>query len=170
MAYSKYKNWARDRNIKPIPNTMPLLLKIINGNYEYSYIFDVAAELNESADTAINLAYKNYRGTDQLSRSEAAREVGRKKRLKAVKVKIDAGLDELIILDKLRFALNQEFGNDYWDAIFGTDFDGTVLDLYYKYKEMSALSITPSEFDIKYKRNGCAKYLYLLEEVEYEPR
>ncbi len=99
----------------------------------------------------------------ESDRIEAAMNVGRMKRVKAVKAEIEAGLDELRILDKLKRELEKEFGHDYWNEIFGTDFDGTTLELYYRYKELSGLSQTPSEFDIRYKRNESSKYLYLLE-------
>jgi hypothetical protein len=64
--------------------------------------------------------------------------------------------------------LEREFEYDYWDEIFGTDFDGNTLELYYRYKELSGLSQTPSEFDIRYERNESSKYLYLLERLNVE--
>jgi hypothetical protein len=162
MGYNKYKWWTRGRKIKPLPETAPLLLKILNGDYEYSYIFEDVKHHKLEAEIAYNKAYNNYAGNSNDGRNEAAMEAGRMKRVKAVKAEIEAGLDELRILDKLKRDLEKEFGNDYWYDIFGTDFDGSTLDLYYKYKELSGMKQTPSEFDIRYKRNGIDKYLYLL--------
>jgi hypothetical protein len=90
------------------------------------------------------------------------------KRVKAVKAEIEAGMDEIRILDKLKRDLEKEFSNDYWNELmYGTEFDGNVLDLYFRYKERSGMNQTPSEFDIKYKRDNCSKYLYLLERLKH---
>jgi hypothetical protein len=162
--YNRYRWWTRGKKVKPLPLNTPLLLKIINGDYDYSYMFNEAEFHRMEAETAYNLAYKNYIGNTEAGRIEAAREVGRMKRLKAVKAEIEAGLDELRILDRLKKELEKEFGNDYWDDImFGMEFDGNLIDLYYKYKSKSGMNQTPSEFDIRNKRPNCAKYLYLYE-------
>jgi hypothetical protein len=147
-----------------LPEKTPLLLKILNGDYEYSYMFEEAKSHREEAKLAYEKAYKNYIGNTESGRIEAAMNVGRMKRVKAVKAEIEAGIDELRILDKLKRELEKEFGYDYWDEImFGTVFDGNTLELYYRYKQLSGLSQTPSEFDIRYNRNESSKYLYLLE-------
>jgi hypothetical protein len=164
MSYNKFRWWSRGRNVKPLPEKTPLLLKILNGDYEYSYMFEEAKSHREEAKLAYEKAYKNYIGNTESGRIEAAMNVGRMKRVKAVKAEIEAGIDELRILDKLKRELEKEFGYDYWDEImFGTVFDGNTLELYYRYKQLSGLSQTPSEFDIRYNRNESSKYLYLLE-------
>jgi hypothetical protein len=164
MSYNKFRWWSRGRKVKPLPEKTPLLLKILNGDYEYSYMFEEAKSHREEAKLAYEKAYKNYIGNTESGRIEAAMNVGRMKRVKAVKAEIEAGIDELRILDKLKRELEKEFGYDYWDEImFGTVFDGNTLELYYRYKQLSGLSQTPSEFDIRYNRNESSKYLYLLE-------
>jgi hypothetical protein len=164
--YNRYRWWSKGRKVKPLPDNAPLLLKILNGDYDYSHMFEDAVEHRKEAEIAYELAYKNYVGKTHSGRVEAAMEAGRMKRIKAIKADIEAGLNELRILDKLKRDLEKEFGSDYWELIFGTDFDGSVLDLYYKYKELSGLKITPSEFDIKYNRNESSKYSYLLESIK----
>jgi len=164
MSYNNFRWWSRGRKVKPLPEKTPLLLKILNGDYEYSYMFEEAKSHREEAKLAYEKAYKNYIGNTESGRIEAAMNVGRMKRVKAVKAEIEAGIDELRILDKLKRELEKEFGYDYWDEImFGTVFDGNTLELYYRYKQLSGLSQTPSEFDIRYNRNESSKYLYLLE-------
>ena len=164
MSYNKFRWWSRGRKVKPLPEKTPLLLKILNGDYEYSYMFEEAKSHREEAKLAYEKAYKNYIGNTESGRIEAAMNVGRMKRVKAVKAEIEAGIDELRILDKLKRELEKEFGYDYWDEIvFSTVFDGNTLELYYRYKQLSGLSQTPSEFDIRYNRNESSKYLYLLE-------
>jgi hypothetical protein len=152
--------------VKPLPTNAPLLLKILNGDYEYSHIFEDAKFHRDEAKLAYEKAYTNYLGNTNSGRVEAAMDSGRMKRVKAVKSEIEAGLDEIRILDKLKRDLEIEFGIDYWDEImFGTVFEGTVLDLYFLYKEKSKMIQTPSEFDIKHKRMNSLKYLYLLERL-----
>lgn len=166
MSYNKFRWWSRGRKVKPLPENAPLLLKIINGDYNYSYMFDDAKHHRKEAEIAYQKAYQNYIGNTENGRIEAAMDVGRMKRVKAVKAEIEAGLDEIRILDKFKRDLEKEFGKDYWDEImFGTEFEGNVLDLYYRCKELSNMEQTPSEFDIKYKRSNCSKHLYLLEEL-----
>jgi hypothetical protein len=165
MGYNKFRWWTRGRKVKPLPEKSPLLLKILNGDYEYSYMFGEANSYRTEAKIAYEKAYQNYIGNTESGRIAAAMNVGRMKRVKAVKAEIEAGLDELRILDKLKRDLQTEFGYDYWDDIFGTDFDGNTLDLYYRYKQLSGVSQTPSEFDIRYNRNESSKYLYLLERL-----
>ena len=161
--YNKYRWWTRGRKTKPLPESAPLLLKILNGDYEYSYIFDDVKHHKIEAEIAYNKAYANYLGNSESGRVEAAMEAGRMKRVKAVKAEIEAGLDELRILDKLKRDLEKEFGYDYWNEIFGTDFDGSTVELYYKYKELSQMAQTPSEFDIRYQRPNAVQFLYLLD-------
>jgi hypothetical protein len=166
MAYNPYKWWTRGRKVKPLPENTPLLLKILNGDYEYSYMFEDAKHHRREAELKYNKAYRNYIGITEDGRIEAAMNAGRMQRVKAVKCEIEAGLDELRILDKLKRDLEKEFGNDYWCDIFGADFDGNALELYYRYKELSGVKQTPSEFDIHYKRANSSKYLYLLETLK----
>ena len=161
--YNKFRWWTRGRKVKPLPEKAPLLLKILNGDYEYSYMFAEAKSHREEAKAAYDKAYQNYIGNTESGRIDAAMTVGRMKRVKAVKAEIEAGLDELRILDKIKRDLEREFGYDYWFDVFSTNFDGNTLELYYKYKELSGLSQTPSEFDIRYNRNESSNYLYLLE-------
>jgi hypothetical protein len=168
MSYNKFRWWSRGRKVKPLPETTPLLLKILNGDYEYSYMFADAKHHRKEAEIAYEKAYQNYVGNTEAGRIEAAMNVGRMKRVKAVKAEIEAGMDEIRILDKLKRDLEKEFSNDYWNELmYGTEFDGNVLDLYFRYKERSGMDQTPSEFDIKYKRDNCSKYLYLLERLKH---
>lgn len=169
MSYNPYKWWSRGRKVKPLPENAPLLLKILNGDYDYSYLFDDAKHHRKEAKDAYENAYQNYVGNTEAGRVEAAMVVGKMKRVKAVKAEIEAGLDEIRILDKLKRDLEKEFGVDYWlDIMFNTEFDGDILGLYQKYKEKSGMNQTPSEFDIRYQRSNCSKYLYLLKRLNNE--
>ena len=153
MAYNKYRWWTKGRPNKPLNADAPLLLKIRNGDFDYSYMFNEAASQRASAEEAYNQTYKNYGGTDERNRKEAALEAGRMKRIKAVKLELEAFKNEELILWKLRGELKKEFEKDLWDkAMERQRGKGTLEDLYMWYKKQVKQGTTTSDFDIKYQR------------------
>ena len=155
MGYNPYRWWTKGRPNKPLNADAPLLLKIRNGDFDYSYMFNEAASQRASAEEAYNQAYKNYGGTDERNRKEAALEAGRMKRIKAVKLELEAFKNEELILWKLRAELKKEFEKDLWDkAMERQRGKGTLEDLYMWYKKQVKQGTTTSEFDIKYKRTN----------------
>jgi hypothetical protein len=140
----------------------PLLLKIRNGDFDYSYMFNEAASQRASAEEAYNQTYKNYGGTDEKNRQEAALEASRMKRVKAIKLELEAGRDEELILWKLRMELKKEFGKDLWEkSLERQRGKGTLEDLYWWYKKQVKEAITTSEIDIKFKRTNTKGLEYL---------
>ncbi len=153
MGYNPYRWWTKGRPNKPLKADAPLLLKIRNGDFDYSYMFNEAASQRASAEEAYNQTYKNYGGTDERNRKEAALEAGRMKRIKAVKLELEAFKNEELILWKLRAELKKEFEKDLWDkAMEKQRGKGTLEDLYWWYKKQVKQGTTTSEFDIKYQR------------------
>jgi hypothetical protein len=153
MGYNRYRWWTKGRPNKPLKADAPLLLKIRNGDFDYSYMFNEAASQRASAEEAYNQTYKNYGGTDERNRKEAALEAGRMKRIKAVKLELEAFKNEELILWKLRAELKKEFEKDLWDkAMERQRGKGTLEDLYWWYKKQVKQGTTTSEFDIKYQR------------------
>ena len=153
MGYNPYRWWTKGRPNKPLNADAPLLLKIRNGDFDYSYMFNEAASQRASAEEAYNQTYKNYGGTDERNRKEAALEAGRMKRIKAVKLELEAFKNEELILWKLRAELKKEFEKDLWDkAMERQRGKGTLEDLYWWYKKQVKQGTTTSEFDIKYQR------------------
>ena len=67
MSYNKYRWWTKGRPNKPLNAEAPLLLKIRNGDFDYSYMFNEAKGMRESAKQAYEQTYKNYGGTDEKS-------------------------------------------------------------------------------------------------------
>ena len=162
MSYNKYRWWTKGRPNKPLNADAPLLLKIRNGDFDYSYMFNEAASQRASAEEAYNQTYKNYGGTDEKNRQEAALEASRMKRVKAIKLELGAGRDEEMILWKLRMELKKEFGKDLWDkAMERQRGKGTLEDLYWWYKKQVKEAITTSEIDIKFKRTNTKGLEYL---------
>ena len=161
--YNKFRWYTKGRPNKPLKADAPLLLKIRNGDFDYSYMFSEAKEVRESAKKASEDAYKNYGGTDSKNRNEAALEAGRMKRIKAIKLELEAFADENRILWKLRKELAKEFEKDLWEkGLERQRGKGTLEDLYMWYKKQVKQGTTNSEFDIKYQRPNTKglEYLY----------
>jgi hypothetical protein len=116
-------------------------------------MFGEARDTWESAKLASENAYKNYRGTDDKNRNEAAMEAGRMKRIKAIKLELEAFANENKILWKLQGDLKKEFGKDLWDKAMELKRGfKTIEDLYWWYKKRVKEAITKSEMDIKFRR------------------
>ena len=163
MAYNKYRWYTKGRPNKPLKADAPLLLKIRNGDFDYSYMFSEARLVKESAQKASENAYKNYGGTDEQNRNEASLEAGRMKRIKAIKLELEAFVDENRILWKLQQELKKEFGKDLWNkAMEKQRSKGTLEDLYMWYKKQVKEATTKSEMDIQLKRSNTKglEYLY----------
>ncbi len=163
MSYNKFRWWTKGRPNKPLKADAPLLLKIRNGDFDYSYMFSESKMMRESANQAYEQAYKNYGGTDELNRKQAALEAGRMKRVKAIKLELEAHKDENMILWKLQTELKKEFGKDLWDkAMERQRGKGTLEDLYWWYKKQVKMGTTPSEMDIQLQRTNIKGLQYLL--------
>lgn len=162
MAYNKYRWWTKGRPNKPLPADAPLLLKIRNGDFDYSYMFSEARLVKESAKKAGEDAYKNYGGTDEQNRIQASLEAGRMKRIKAIKLELEALTDENRILWRLQSELKKEFGKDLWDkAMERKRGDGSLESLYIWYKKQCKEGTTKSEIDIQLKRSNTKGLEYL---------
>ena len=162
MGYNPFRWWTKGRPNKPLKAEAPLLLKIRNGDFDYSYMFSEAKQVTETAQNSYNEAYMNYGGTDQRNREQAAIEASRMKRVKAIKLELEAGRDEEMILWKLRMELKKEFGKDLWEkSLERQRGKGTLEDLYWWYKKQVKEAITTSEIDIKFKRTNTKGLEYL---------
>lgn len=162
MSYNPYRWWTKGRPNKPLPSDAPLLLKIRNGDFDYSYMFSEAKSVKLSAEEVYIQAYNNYGGTDEKNRKEAALEAGRMKRIKAIKLELEAFKDEEMILWRLRGELKKEFGKDLWEkSLERQRGKGTLEDLYWWYKKQVKERITTSEMDIQFKRRNTKGLEYL---------
>ena len=162
MAYNKFRWWTKGRPNKPLNADAPLLLKIRNGDFDYSYMFNEAKGMRESAKEVYELTYKNYGGTDEKNRIESALEAGRMKRIKAIKLEIEAAKNEQMTLWKVQMELKKEFGKDLWEkSLERQRGKGTLEDLYMWYKKQVKEGTTKSEMDIKFKRTNTEGLEYL---------
>jgi hypothetical protein len=148
---------------KPLKADAPLLLKIRNGDFDYSYMFNEAKQMRETQHKVYQQAYDNYGGTDERNRIQAALEASQMKRVKALKLEFEANKDEQMLLWKLRSELTKEFGKDLWDkAMERSRGKGTLEDLYNWYKKQTKTGTTKSEMDIQLKRPNIKGLEYLL--------
>lgn len=155
MGYNKFRWWTKGKMHKPLPTDAPLLLKIRNGDFDYSYMFNEAKQMRETQQKTYQQAYDNYGGTDERNRIQAALEASQMKRVKALKLEFEANKDENMILYKLRSELTKEFGKDLWDkAMERQRGKGTLEDLYFWYKKQCKIGTTKSEMDIQLKRKN----------------
>jgi hypothetical protein len=148
---------------KPLKADAPLLLKIRNGDFDYSYMFNEAKQMRETQHKVYQQAYDNYGGTDERNRIQAALEASQMKRVKALKLEFEANKDEQMLLWKLRSELTKEFGKDLWEkAMERSRGKGTLEDLYMWYKKQTKTGTTKSEIDIQLKRPNIKGLEYLL--------
>jgi hypothetical protein len=153
MAYNRFRWFTKGRPNKPLREDAPLLLKIRNGDYDYSYMFNEAVGVRAEAQSVYDLTYKNYKGNDENNRIYEAMEAGRMKRIKAIKLEMEAFSNENKILWKLQNDLKKEFGKDLWDKAMDTKRGFKSLeDLYWWYKKQVKEQTTKSEMDIQLKR------------------
>ena len=132
MSYNKFRWWTKGRPNKPLKADAPLLLKIRNGDFNYSYMFKEAIEMRATSQKVYEQAYNNYGGTDEKNRIQSALEASQMKRVKALKLEFEANKEEQMLLWKLRSELTKEFGKDLWDkAMERSRGKGTLEDLYF---------------------------------------
>ena len=161
-AYNKFRWWTKGRPNKPLKADAPLLLKIRNGDFDYSYMFNEATQMRESAKQVYELTYKNYGGTDEKNRVEAALEASRMRRVKALKLELEGGREEQITLWKLQMELKKEFGKDLWEkSLERQRGKGTLEDLYMWYKKQVKEGTTKSEMDIQLRKPNTKGLEYL---------
>lgn len=153
MAYNKYRWYTKGRPKKLLPSRAPLLLKILHGDFDYSYMFLEAEHTRQEADGSYDEAYKNYHGTDEMNRVRAAEDAARMKRIKALKLMEKAHEEEIKIIAHLQTELALEFGECLWDRAMEAG-PLTIPELYLWYKKETGLAQTPSEIAIQLGRRN----------------
>ena len=155
MGYNPFRWWTKGKTHRPLKADAPLLLKIRNGDFDYSYMFNEAKQMRETQHKTYQQAYDNYGGTNERNRIQVALEASQMKRLKALKLELEANKEEQMLLWKLRSELTKEFGKDLWDkAMERSRGKGTLEDLYMWYKKQCRVGTTKSEIDIQLKRKN----------------
>ena len=163
MGYNPYLWYTKTRK-RSLPATAPLLLKIRNGDFERTPYFAEAELARKSAKDVYDATKKNSLISDPNQLEHEALSSARLQRVKALKLMEVGHEDEIKRLIQLRKELTQEFGKDLWDnAMEKQRGKGTTEDLYWWYKKQVKFGMTPSEMDIKLKRENTKGLEHLYE-------
>jgi|TARA_B110000259_G_C14002299_1_gene396678 hypothetical protein len=151
MAYNKFRWFSKGTyRRKPLKSKEPLLLRIQNGDFDYS------PYLLESVDEQENYQkkYDNFMDTSLISdigdKKVEAHQHAKLRRIASQKLMEKGLVEEFIRLKELRTQLTDEFENDLWDKCLEKQRgSGTTEDMYWWYKKQCKLSYTKSELQIK---------------------
>ena len=151
MAYNPYRWYTKGSyRIKPLKSKAPLLLKIQNGDFEYSPF------LLESIDEEKNYQkkYDDFMNTSKIQNTNEkeveAHQYAKMRRIASQKL-MEKGLEEEANrLSELRKQLTEEFGKDLWDKCLKKQRGkGTTEDMYWWYKKERNFTYTKSELQIR---------------------
>ncbi len=149
MGYNPFRWYTKGRRKKPLKKSAPLLLKIRNGDFEYSPYFDEAKEVEKEGQKIYDDYMKTSLIKDWWDRHAEALSRSKMKRVKVLKLMEVADEEENKRLRELRTALTEEFGKDLWDkSLERQRGKGTTEDLYWWYKKQCKLGMTKSEYQI----------------------
>ena len=151
MGYNPFRWFTKGSyRKKPLKSKSPLLLKIQNGDFEYS------PYLRESVDEENNYQkkYDDFMKTslqkDGLEKQVEAHQHAKMRRIASQKL-MEKGLEEeQTRLMELKRLLKVEFGKCLWDKCLEKQRGkGTTEDMYWWYKKQMGLTYTKSELQIR---------------------
>ena len=150
MAYNPFRWFTEGKyRTKPLKSKFPLLLKIRNGDFEYSPFFLESKDNDKLYDEM----FQQYMETSQIrdinDRKVEAHEYAKMKRIKAQKLMEKGVEEEKSRLNELKNQLELEFGKDLWEKCLEKQRGkGTTEDMYWWYKKQCKMGQTPSEIAI----------------------
>ena len=150
MSYNPFRYFTEGKyRNRPLKSNAPLLLKIRNGDFEYSPYFLEADDNIELYDTMYDKFMKTSKISDINDRKVEAHQHAKMKRIKAQKL-MEVGIkEEELRLHQLRIELEAEFGKDLWEKCLQKQRGkGTTEDMYWWYKKQVKMGTTPSEIAI----------------------
>jgi hypothetical protein len=152
MSYNPFRYFTEGKYRKrPLKSSAPLLLKIKNGDFEYSPYF-LEAKDNEKLYNDMFNQYMETSGISNINdRKVEAHQYAKMKRIKAQKLMEVGDKEENLRLLQLRKELTNEFGEDLWEEAMEAKLGGkgTTLDLYLWYKKKCNQTYTKSELQIR---------------------
>ena len=149
MSYNKFRWYTKGRRVKPLKKSEPLLLRIQNGDYEYSPYFSEAKEVEKEGDKMVEFLMKTLKIECEFDRRHEAMEKTKMKRVKRLKLMEVGDEEEKKRLRELRLELEKEFDKDLWDkSLEKQRGKGTTEDLYFWYKRQLKIGMTKSEYQI----------------------
>jgi hypothetical protein len=151
MAYNPFRYFTEGKYRKrPLKSSAPLLLKIKNGDFEYSPYFLEAKDNEKLYNDMFNQYMETSCISDINDRKVEAHQHAKMKRIKAQKLMEVGDTEENLRLIQLRKELTAEFGQDLWEEAMEVKLGGrgTTEDLYWWYKTKTKMGQTPSEIAI----------------------
>ncbi len=149
--YNPFRWWTQGKyRTKPLKKSAPLLLKIQNGDFEYSPFFLESKDNDKLYDDMFQQYMETSQIRDTNDRKVEAHEYAKMKRIKSQKLMEKGIEEEQSRLHQLREELKLEFGKDLWDKCLQKQRGkGTTEDMYWWYKKQIGGSYTKSELNIR---------------------
>ena len=135
---------------KPLKSNQPLLLRIQNGDFEYSPFLRESIDEEENYQNKFNEFMSTSMIDNVHDRKVEAHQHAKLRRIASQKL-MEKGLEEEHTrLHELRKQLEIEFGVDLWDKCLEKQRGkGTTEDMYWWYKKQVGGSYTKSELQIR---------------------
>ena len=127
MGYNPFRWYTKGNRKKPLKKSEPLLLRIRNGDFEYSPFFDEVKEVRAEGQKIYDDYMKTTLIRDWSERNAEALSRSKMKRVKALKLMEEADKEEKKRLRELRTALTEEFEKDLWDKSLDPAFHSIPL-------------------------------------------
>ena len=154
MGYNPFRWYTKGKyRKKPLKSNTPLLLKIQNGDFEYSPYLRESIDEENNYQKKYNDYIQNSHSKDEQSIKHEAHQYAKMRRIASQKL-MEKGLEEENNrLQELKRRLKEEFGKCLWKkAQQRQRGKGTTEDLYWWYKKQVGMSTTPSELAIRLGR------------------
>ena len=150
MAYSPFRWFTEGKyRTKPLKKSSPLLLRIRNGDFEYSPFFLESKDNDKLYDDMFQQFMETSLLKDISDKRVEAHEFAKMKRIKSQKLMEKGVEEEQTRLHELKTELELEFGKDMWEKCLEKQRGkGTTEDMYWWYKKQVKMGTTPSEIAI----------------------
>lgn len=158
MAYNPYKWYSNGRPKKRLKESEPLLLRILNGDFNLSHYLNEIPRVEREYDEKYQEEWDKHPGLNDFTRHNYSHRNARMRNVARLKLLEEGMWDEIRILENLRQALEKEFGVDLWDEAHEEQRgDGSVKDLYFWYKKKTGIGQTKSEIEMLKKKSKSLK-------------
>ena len=151
MAYNPFRWYTKGKYRKrPLKSKEPLLLRIQNGDFEYSPYLLESVDEEQNYQNKFDDFMKTSLQQDGPEKEVEAHEHAKMRRIASQKL-MEKGLEEeQTRLMELRTQLTCEFGKDLWDKCLEKQRGkGTSEDMYWWYKKQTGFLYTKSELAIR---------------------
>lgn len=151
MAYNPFRWFTKGKYRKrPLKSKEPLLLRIQNGDFEYSPYLRESVDEEQNYQNKFDYFMKTSLQQDGPEKQVEAHEYAKMRRIASQKL-MEKGLEEeQTRLNELKRLLKEEFGKCLWDKCLEKQRGkGTTEDMYWWYKKQMGLTYTKSELQIR---------------------